>query len=65
MSRIEPPQTLRAARTQPDYPLWMVFRLVVMGTLSAAQATVLEKVIAVKLPLAKVRSARVQKGDNR
>lgn len=34
MSLIEPLQPVRACRTQPDYPLWVVLLLVVMGTMS-------------------------------
>jgi len=34
MSLIAPLQTIRACRTQPDYPLWVVLLLVVMGTMS-------------------------------
>jgi hypothetical protein len=34
MSLIEHLQTIRAFRTQPDYPLWVVLLLVVMGTMS-------------------------------
>ena len=34
MSLIEPLQTIRDLRTQPDYPLWVVLLLVVMGTMS-------------------------------
>jgi len=34
MSLIEPLQTIRDFRTQPDYPLWVVLLLVVMGTMS-------------------------------
>ena len=34
MSLIEHLQTIRDFRTQPDYPLWVVLLLVVMGTMS-------------------------------
>ena len=34
MSLIEHLQTVRDFRTQPDYPLWVVLLLVVMGTMS-------------------------------
>ncbi len=34
MSLITYLQTIRACRTQPDYPLWVVLLLVVMGTMS-------------------------------
>jgi len=34
MSLIEQLQTIRDFRTQPDYPLWVVLLLVVMGTMS-------------------------------
>jgi hypothetical protein len=34
MSLIKHLQTIRDFRTQPDYPLWAVLLLVVMGTMS-------------------------------
>ncbi|MBD2034260.1 transposase family protein [Leptolyngbya sp. FACHB-321] len=34
MSLIEPLQTIRDFRTQPEYPLWVILLLVLMGTMS-------------------------------